>query len=96
MLDCPFDDCLSFEESTPLATHLEAVHLTGADEADALSIEQLLAAIATLREAHAAQAKIQRPRAFEVLQAAIPRARSEAELGLRLDLRLALEQAEVA
>lgn len=83
MIDCPFDDCLSFEADATLAVHLLQRHLEGIGPADELSIEQLAEAIDNLTTQSAVGMELlQVPRAREVLERAALTARPEAALSL--------------
>lgn len=81
MIDCPFDDCLSFDADARLADHLAARHLEGIGPADELSSEEITVAIANLEAQHPVGMELlQIPRAREVLQGAARTARPEADL----------------
>lgn len=85
MIDCPFDDCLTFEPTTKLADHIHAAHLIGRDPADELSLEQVESAIANLAAQDVTGMDVlQLPRAQEVLGRARIDARPEAVLRLML------------
>lgn len=89
MIDCPFDDCLTFELPTKLADHIHAAHLVGRDPADELSIEQIELAILNLTTQIVTGIDIlQLPRAHEVLHRARLDARPDAVIDLELIRRL--------
>jgi hypothetical protein len=94
MIDCPFDDCLSFEPPAKLADHIDLAHLTGRDPADELSLEQIESAISNLGAQTVTGMEIlQLPSAHELLGRARIDARPEAEIVLRLVLGRALLEA---